>query len=640
MNGSFLFGEYELLSHNGHSHIAEAGAHKLRLAWIAHNPKAWKEVFPDGVATMQAATKIDWPELRPMPTSYEDMKIELHFNASHMRNLRRGFIPVDQDQKWFLYFEDNILHMHRSWSGTKMYEVLFDANGEGGVARRVRINLGPEYGGTLDDAWETLLDVLKYYASDGAHEPYESGFVTALKEAAQPNYLGSPTVVMNLIAPYFWRIICKELPKHFSGLGALPGYEPTSDNDVQAINNHIASVLCGADRSFYGLENWRTEQGLGKAIVQLVELDADWYAEENLYCIVSEGLAGLSLATAQIITDWANDPPPLNLKTLFRFIGVLREFSVSMLLGTHTVHFPDIRLGDFTWANRSNFVRLDEEVEDCPENSEECAETTKEPREEARQSPSFEELLRQLQAVGEEIEEEDHNPEDDEEFEDEACNGEEALLPGPLVHPRRDEHGKLVKLAHPSTPTALCTWMDAESIATVIPDGTMPSELAGISFAAWREVPQDDTGWKQLADQGLIKEPDFKLPKGKKVAAGVVIVEEDGRVWAVAPSNAFGGHSATFPKGTCDPGLSLQATAIREAYEEAGLQVQLTGFLIDVTRTMSHTRYYFARRIVGHPGDMGWESQAVMLIPVDALPQVLTNKNDAPIIRALQEILR
>lgn len=85
--------------------------------------------------------------------------------------------------------------------------------------------------------------------------------------------------------------------------------------------------------------------------------------------------------------------------------------------------------------------------------------------------------------------------------------------------------------------------------------------------------------------------------------------------------------------------MSLQATAIREAYEEAGLQVQLTRFLVDVPRSTSYTRYYLAHRITGYPGNMGWESQAVMLIPVDILPEVLTNKNDAPIIKALQEPL-
>lgn len=30
---------------------------------------------------MKAATKNDWPDLHPMPTSYEDLKIALHFNS-------------------------------------------------------------------------------------------------------------------------------------------------------------------------------------------------------------------------------------------------------------------------------------------------------------------------------------------------------------------------------------------------------------------------------------------------------------------------------------------------------------------------------------------------------------------------------
>jgi 8-oxo-dGTP pyrophosphatase MutT (NUDIX family) len=373
-------------------------------------------------------------------------------------------------------------------------------------------------------------------------------------------------------------------------------------------------------------------------MIELMELDVDWYADENLNCIVSEGLAGLSLATAQIITDWAKETPPLDLKALFRFIGVLREFSVSMLLGTYTVNFPRITVSDFTWENHLSLIRLDEVEDALQDEGEEMEEVIEEPGEKPRKSSSFEELLRQLQAIDNEMEE-DHNPEDDEDFE-EDCEDEEMLLPGPSVHPRIDEHGKPVKLAHPSTPTAQWTWMDAESIAIVIPDGPMPASLAGIAFDTWREAPRDNSGWERLADGVLIDEPGFHLPKGKKAAAGVVVLEEDGRVWAVAPSNAFGNYPATFPKGTCESDLSLQATAMREAYEEAGLQVELTGFLVDVPRSTSYTRYYLGSRIAGHPGSMGWESQAVMLVPVDRLPEVLTNKNDTPIIKALRELLQ
>ena len=80
--------------------------------------------------------------------------------------------------------------------------------------------------------------------------------------------------------------------------------------------------------------------------------------------------------------------------------------------------------------------------------------------------------------------------------------------------------------------------------------------------------------------------------------------------------NQFAGYEGTFPKGHADHGLpNLQATAIREAYEESGMKVEITGFLGDVDRTATTTRYYTARRVGGTPTDCGWETQAVSLVP-------------------------
>jgi ADP-ribose pyrophosphatase YjhB (NUDIX family) len=113
-------------------------------------------------------------------------------------------------------------------------------------------------------------------------------------------------------------------------------------------------------------------------------------------------------------------------------------------------------------------------------------------------------------------------------------------------------------------------------------------------------------------------------------SAGVVIVEPDGRIWVVHPTNRFGGYQASFAKGRLEKGISLQAQAIKEAYEEAGLQVALTGFFQDVTRSTSVSRYYFAKRVGGTPAATGWESQAVSLVPKnklkDFLDQTVDNK--------------
>lgn len=205
------------------------------------------------------------------------------------------------------------------------------------------------------------------------------------------------------------------------------------------------------------------------------------------------------------------------------------------------------------------------------------------------------------------------------------------------IHPKPDEWGKPVAIAAPSAPTPLDNWLDPLLPATVIPGGPVPPALNGLAFAVWREAPRIDAGWIALAGQeDAFGEPPFEPAQGKRVAAGVVILEDDGRVWVVHPSNGFGGYPATFPKGTLDPGMLLRAAAIREAYEESGLHVLLTGHLMDLTRSRSRTRYYLGRRVGGCPSDMGWESQAVSLLPRAHLDKVLVNPNDAPLVAWLQ----
>ena len=205
-------------------------------------------------------------------------------------------------------------------------------------------------------------------------------------------------------------------------------------------------------------------------------------------------------------------------------------------------------------------------------------------------------------------------------------------------HPQPDEHGAPVRLAHPSTPTTVASWHDPASVATVIPLGALPPSLNDVPFAPWLDLPASNADWQTVAGQGVIDEPPFVVTAAFAPAAGVVIQEDDGRVWAVAPSNRFGGYDATFPKGRVEPAISLQATAIREAFEESGLRVQIVRHLIDCRRTQTMTRYYLARRLGGNPALMGWESQAVHLVPMALLDTVLGNPNDAAIIDALRRI--
>jgi len=201
-------------------------------------------------------------------------------------------------------------------------------------------------------------------------------------------------------------------------------------------------------------------------------------------------------------------------------------------------------------------------------------------------------------------------------------------------HPRPNEHGQPHPIATPHSPTPLDTWADPEAIATAVPDGPMPVAIGNLALSH-AQLPEDVSGLEALAAACDFDEPAFAPNAHLKASAGAVVLEEDGRIWLMSPSNGFGGYANTFPKGRQDPGLSLRATAIKEVFEETGLLIRLTGFLLDQDRSITRCRYYLARRVTGNPADMGWEAQAVHLVPRARLAAMAAHVRDASIVAAV-----
>lgn len=204
-------------------------------------------------------------------------------------------------------------------------------------------------------------------------------------------------------------------------------------------------------------------------------------------------------------------------------------------------------------------------------------------------------------------------------------------------HPRNDDGGKPVPIKHPSTPTPPASWGDPGATAIFTPDCPVPDQVNGIAMTPWNP-PGAVAGWEALAGDMNFTEPPFLCPAGLKPAAGAVVLEADGRIWLVEPTNRFGGYRYSVPKGRCD-NRSLKATALVEVFEESGLQIKLNSFLIDVPRSLTFTRYYFGHRIGGRPADMGWESQGAVLVPLAHLPTLLNGPFDVPLVKAIAERL-
>lgn len=164
------------------------------------------------------------------------------------------------------------------------------------------------------------------------------------------------------------------------------------------------------------------------------------------------------------------------------------------------------------------------------------------------------------------------------------------------------------------------------------PKGQGVPKLNGIEMK-----PVEKNYWEKTPD--AIKEPPLPVTN-KKQAAGCLVVEPDGRIWLVSPTNEFGGYKNTFPKGGVENGLSHQQNAMKEVFEEAGLQVKIHSFLGDFEGDTSSTRYYIAHRTGGEPWKTDTdatgfkETDNVKLVSLDEAKSILNKSRDQKILDA------
>lgn len=210
---------------------------------------------------------------------------------------------------------------------------------------------------------------------------------------------------------------------------------------------------------------------------------------------------------------------------------------------------------------------------------------------------------------------------------------------GAKPHPKKDDNGKTVTVDYPSRASHQSTWKDPNKTATFTPGGQTPDRLNGVEMKSWA-APTTTEGWKKVSGTNpALDDIPFDAHPTKKTGAGVLVVEPDGRVWLTRPTNSFGGYVNTFPKGTAEKELSLQQNAIKEAFEETGLRVKITGVLGDYERDTSVARMFIARRVGGTPKDMGWESQAVRLATLKDAMELLNKPHDKGIMQDLSDEL-
>ena len=89
----------------------------------------------------------------PMSSKRERLKINKHYDINELTKIQEGHLPKSMDDRWFIYYQDDWLYFHRSWTGYCIYEV------------KLKIT---EEGADIDEAW--MSSDLKYYRSMGRDE--------------------------------------------------------------------------------------------------------------------------------------------------------------------------------------------------------------------------------------------------------------------------------------------------------------------------------------------------------------------------------------------------------------------------------------------------------------------------------------
>lgn len=210
-----------------------------------------------------------------------------------------------------------------------------------------------------------------------------------------------------------------------------------------------------------------------------------------------------------------------------------------------------------------------------------------------------------------------------------------AILTGAPVPQRIQPAQPQATAAQAAGPQRLTSTIPFKQETTWETGKAQPGTLNGIDFA-----PAPPKFWEQVKDVDL-NEPD---PIRNVDRVGVLIREPDGRIWIVQPTNQFGNRNYTLPGGGVEAGLSMQQNALKEVWEETGLQVKLTGHLGDFrdSNNNNNGRLYIGERIGGAPwdakienhirsnktGQPAAESEAVSLVTPGRAAQLLHRTDD------------
>jgi 8-oxo-dGTP pyrophosphatase MutT (NUDIX family) len=119
------------------------------------------------------------------------------------------------------------------------------------------------------------------------------------------------------------------------------------------------------------------------------------------------------------------------------------------------------------------------------------------------------------------------------------------------------------------------------------------------------------------------------VPPPPRIAAGGVVINEDGLILVREPLNHFDGYVWSLPKGGVDPGETDEQGALREVEEETGVRAEIVARIPGEWKGGTSLNRYFLMRPIEVTGVLDEETEQIAFVTYDEARELLgmtTNK--------------
>lgn len=84
-------------------------------------------------------------------TQPKKLGVSIFLNTKQLKKLQIGLVPNKMEDKWFAYFHDNAIHLHRSWTGYEIFKAELTIVEDGAEINEFWVEQNPEIYRELND---------------------------------------------------------------------------------------------------------------------------------------------------------------------------------------------------------------------------------------------------------------------------------------------------------------------------------------------------------------------------------------------------------------------------------------------------------------------------------------------------------